>query len=106
MALSILIPPLPTLSINKGGTPMTQLTLRERLAGYFSNPMARKMAKAAPLTFDLGLVAGVLGAVAALPAFAASGFGIILAGLAINRASSYIDRLAAPDLGDDEREAI
>ena len=78
---------------------MTSSSLRDRLAEYFMNRHVRRLATAAPFGFDVGLVAGVLGCVVALPGFAASGFGIIAAGLAINRVSSYLDRLAAPALG-------
>jgi len=85
---------------------MTSSSLRDRLAEYFMNRHVRRLATAAPFGFDVGLVAGVLGCVVALPGFAASGFGIIAAGLAINRVSSYLDRLAAPALSDEERELI
>lgn len=82
---------------------MADSTLREWLRARLSNT---ELATEAPKAFDVGLVAGTLGALLALPAFAATPLGIIVAGLAINRVSAYIDRLRAPSLSYSERNAI
>jgi len=84
-------------------TPMADSTLRAWLRTHLDNT---ELATEAPKAFDLGLVAGTLGALLALPAFAATPLGIIMAGLAINRVSAYIDRLRPPDLSYSQRKAI
>ena len=82
---------------------MADSTLRTWLRTHLGNT---ELATDAPKGFDLGLVAGTLGALLALPAFAATPLGIIMAGLAINRVSAYIDRLRPPELDYSERKAI
>ena len=82
---------------------MAESSLRTWLRTHLGNT---ELATDAPKGFDLGLVAGTLGALLALPAFAATPLGIIMAGLAINRVSAYVDRLRPPELDYSERKAI
>lgn len=68
-------------------------------------PLHTKLQKA--LSAPLGIVAGcagaILGAVIGLPAFAQSGIGVVLGGLAINMTSSLLDGILQPQTKEKER---
>lgn len=77
---------------------MPNQPIRDRLRAFFASPLAAGYAQMVPLSLLAAGIGTTLGAVIALPAFATSGLGIVLGGVAVNLASGLIQQIIdAPD---------
>jgi len=80
--------------------------LRTRLSTWFDDPAARRLARVAPAALLAGGVGVTLGAVIGLPAFAASGLGIVLGNIAANLTSALIQPILEAVDDDARADAI
>jgi hypothetical protein len=81
--------------------------VRARLERFFGETATRRLARAALATLLASATGVTLAALLGAPGFAATGAGIIIGGIAINIASSLLEKLVMLPLdADDEREAL
>lgn len=78
-------------------------TLRERLTDFMRSEKAQALAQYAPLGLLAAVSGSIIGAAVGAPAFAASGLGMALTGLATNLASATLYDAIRPDVDDDAR---
>ncbi|NTU80758.1 MAG: CHAT domain-containing protein [Chloroflexales bacterium] len=79
--------------------------LLQRLKDYLAAPSTLDLAEAAPLGVLAGASAATIAAIIGMPAFATTGLGAILGGLAVNFTSSLIDKILTA-AGERERRKL